>query len=139
MDKNKYPKALARTIVGVGTVMAGVVIWASISGQTQPAANAIDQTAAIDPNFETKTGTAPDTSFQIPKTGSLTPTIAPATSTPTVSVPTTGAAASTPAQTAAPTTPATAVVTPKATATQVVTPRWPSLLPESVPEVLSND
>lgn len=48
MAKTKHNKAIARTIVGLGTLWAGAVIWASISGQSA-AVSAIENTSLNDP------------------------------------------------------------------------------------------
>jgi hypothetical protein len=48
MTNTKHNKAIARTIVGLGTLWAGAVIWASISGQSA-AVSAIEKTSLNDP------------------------------------------------------------------------------------------
>jgi hypothetical protein len=49
MAKTKHNKAIARTIVGLGTLCAGAVIWASVSGQSA-AISTIDKTSLSDPS-----------------------------------------------------------------------------------------
>jgi hypothetical protein len=134
MAKTKRNKALARTIVGLGTLWAGAVIWASISGQTQAVTAAIEDTTLTDPILESsalvKLDNPIDTQTVTPVV-IVTPGPSAALTTPAVAPPATSVAATTtttpaqtavkPVQTTTTVTPSPTTVTPKITVTPTVT------------------
>ena len=115
MVKNRFKKIVARSIVTLGTILAGVGIWVSILNSSQPSATVADNssqppvTAAVS-GLEKASGLV----VEVPSmTSPITPTVAPGTTVPQTGVPPAAVkpAATTPAVTAAPK-PAPATTTP---------------------------
>lgn len=108
MANTKHNKAIARTIVGLGTLWAGAVIWASISGQSatisavektilnDPIA-AINSAAVLDNTNNTSALVQSNSSPAVNQAVSGTPTVTNAvTAQPTPTAANTGTTASTP-------------------------------------------
>jgi hypothetical protein len=83
MVKNKHNKAIARTIVGLGTLWAGAVIWASISGQYSTV-SALEKTSLSDPVAAINSAAVLDNSNNAPA-------VVQSNSTPAANLPVSGA------------------------------------------------
>jgi hypothetical protein len=99
MANTKHNKAIARTIVGLGTLWAGAVIWASISGQSATV-SAVEKTSLNDP-------IAAINSTAVLDSTNNTPAVVQSSSTPAVNLPVSRAPTVTNAVTAQPTPAAT--------------------------------
>jgi hypothetical protein len=106
MAKTKHNKAIARTIVGLGTLWAGAVIWASISGQSATV-SAVEKTSLNDPVAAINSAAVLDNTNNAPA-------VVQNNNTPAANLPVSGVPAATNAVTAQP--------TPAATNTGTVAP-----------------
>ena len=73
MANKKINKNLTRSLVALGTICAGAVIWGSVSGQFQSTPLAAQETAVVLPDTALSSGVKLD--------GTLTPAITPANTT----------------------------------------------------------
>ena len=121
MANKKINKNLTRSLVALGTICAGAVIWGSVSGQFQSAPLAAQETAAVLPDSALSSGVKLDSTLTPSIAGSSSPsalqtvpTVAPGPAPTTTAASTASTVASQPAVTTLPPVVSQPVVTPPA-------------------------